>query len=75
MKEGGLTQSKSERLEVNILCLYFEKEYFFMLSVGGVEAKRGVEFRHTTRKVSKIRGTECLTLGSLCLPCYVRDTA
>ena len=34
---------------------------------------RGVEFCHSTRNASRIRSV--LTLGSLCLPCCVRDTA
>ena len=47
--------------------------------VPGVEAKRGVEFHHSTRIASfnSVKDVErnVLTLGSLCLPCCARDTA
>ena len=49
----------------------------FLRSV--VEDKRGVEFCHSTRNASRIRqkveNGVCVTRGSLCLPCSVRDTA
>ena len=41
-----------------------------------VEARRGVEFRHSTRNALKIRRKwSVLLLGYLCLPFCVRDTA
>ena len=55
---------------------YFFKFTFLFLG-SGVEAKRGVDFRRSTRKASRIRNRKrsVLTLGSLCLPYCVRDTA
>ena len=55
-------------------------KFIFPFLRSGVETKRGVEFCHSTRNASRIRGEESeersvLTLGSLCLPCCVRDTA
>ena len=54
--------------------------FIFSFLSSGVEAKRGVEFCHSTPNASRIRqkvGNErsVLTLDSLCLPCCVRDTA
>ena len=37
----------------------------------GDEAKRGVDFRPSTHNASKIQRN----IGSLCLLCYLRDTA
>ena len=51
------------------LNLYF---YFFALVS---RQKRGVEFRRSTRNTSRTRRKLVLTLGSVCLPCCVRDTA
>ena len=47
----------------------FLLKFIFPFLRSGVEAKGGVEFCHSTRNASRIR------LGSLCLPCCVRDTA
>ena len=45
----------------------------------GIEGMRGVKFRQLTRNVSKSlmeNGKRIvLTLGSLCIPCNMRDTA
>ena len=54
--------------------LYF---YFFALVL---KQKRGVDFRRLTRNTLKNRrkvgkGVLRATLGSLCLPCNMRDTA
>ena len=53
--------------------------FIFSFIRSGVEAKRGVEYRHSTRNASRTRRKvgkrRVLTLGSLCLPCYVRDSA
>ena len=49
--------------------------YSFLRS--GVEAKRDVKFSHYTQCLQNLAesGERCvLTLGSLCLPCSVRDT-
>ena len=40
-----------------------------------VEAKRGVEFCHSTQNSAESGERSVLALGSLCLPCCVRDTA
>ena len=43
-----------------------------------VEAKHGVEFRHSTHNASRTEESgerSVLTLGSHCLPCYIRNTA
>ena len=59
-----------------------EMEYFkFLFLHSSVEAKRGVEFRHSTRNASEggsggsvLMATECLNTrfpGSSCLPCYL----
>ena len=51
-------------------------KFIFPFLRTGVEAKRGVEFRHLIRNASRIRrkvGNSVLILGSLCLPCYMRD--
>ena len=50
----------------------------FSLPRCGNKAKRGDRFRHYTQNVSKIGSAwrrTVLTLDSLCLPCYMRDTA
>ena len=54
-------------------------KFIFPFLRSGVEVKRGVEFCHSTRNTSRIRqkvgNGSVLTLGSLCLPCCVRDIA
>ena len=59
-------------------------KFMFPFLRSGVEAKRGVEFRHSARNASRIRKSErfaesrergVLTVGSLCLTYCVRDTA
>ena len=55
------------------------KYLIFSFLCSGVKAKRGVDLCHSTRNVSRIRrkmgNKSVLTLGSLCQPCCVRDTA
>ena len=54
-------------------------KFIFPFLRSGVEAKRGVEYSHSTRNASRIRqkvgNGSVLTLGFLCLPSCVRDTA
>ena len=54
-------------------------KFIFPFRRSGVQVKRGVEFCHSTRNASRIwqevRNGSVLTLGSLCLPCCVWDTA
>ena len=51
--------------------------FIFIFFRSGVRAKSGVEFRHLTRNTSSAESEErsVLTLGFLCLRCYVWDTA
>ena len=84
---GGRSWRRGTKCDCNIDWLWVrspleEVKYLFTFIFpffrSGVEAKRGVEFRHSTRSDSRINGKweRCvLTLGSLCLPYYVRDTA
>ena len=60
-----------------VRCPLEEKKYLFTFKFSflrsGVEAKRGVKFRHSPS--SELDGSgerSVLTLGSLCLPCCVR---
>ena len=50
-------------------------KFIFLFLRSGVEAKRGVEFHHSLQKSAKSGERSVLTLGSLCLPCCVQDTA
>ena len=53
-------------------------KYIFSFLRSGVEAKRDVEFRHSTQCLqNSVESGErsALTLGYLCLHCCMRDTA
>ena len=64
----------------SVKLIYFDLYFYFLFFAflrSGVEVQRGVEFRHLTRmplQFGRKRRMVCLTLGSLCLPCCVRDT-
>ena len=64
---------QTRRLWIRFL---LDKIIYFKFSFlrSGDEAKRGVEFRHSTRNTSKIQ-QNILNLGSFCLPCYTRYKA
>ena len=50
-------------------------KFIFPFLPSGVKAKRGVEFSHSIRNPAESGKRSVLTLGSLCLPCCVRDTS
>ena len=56
-----------------------EMKYFLKFIVpclcSGVEDKRGVEFCHCVQNSAESGVRSVSTLGSLCLPCNLRDTA
>ena len=67
---------------------YINETFKFLFPRSDNETKRGVKFRRSTLNVFRIRrklgkgsvlmGTECFNArfpGSICLHCYVRDTA
>ena len=56
-----------------------EMKYLFTFLRSGVKAKRGVEFRHSTRNAlrtrQKVGSGSVLKRGFLCLPCSLWNTA